>query len=183
MSHSTDRRRASAPPLDGAGLDRLALQYVGRYATTEAKLGQYLRRKVRERGWDGEGAAPIDAVVARCARLGYVDDVAFAAARGAALTRRGLGERRVAQALQAAGLGEEAVAPARAAAQEEATAAALTFARRRRIGPFAREAHDEEQRRRDLAAMVRAGHAFALARRIVALQPGQEPEGLGEYDE
>ena len=32
----------------------LALRYVGKYATTRAKLAAYLARKLRERGWDGQ---------------------------------------------------------------------------------------------------------------------------------
>ncbi|KTW08260.1 RecX family transcriptional regulator, partial [Sphingomonas sanguinis] len=37
-------------------LERLALRYVERFATTEGKLVDYLTRKLRERGWAGEGA-------------------------------------------------------------------------------------------------------------------------------
>ena len=47
------------------------------------------------------------ALVERMAALGYVDDRAFAAARAAALGRRGYGERRVGEALRAAGIDEE----------------------------------------------------------------------------
>ena len=39
-----------ARPLDAAALDRLALRYVERFATTRGKLADYLRRKMRERG-------------------------------------------------------------------------------------------------------------------------------------
>lgn len=41
-------------PLDPARLERLALRYVERFATTRVKLTRYLERKVRERGWDNE---------------------------------------------------------------------------------------------------------------------------------
>jgi len=43
------RRRGERPPLDAEGLERLGLFYAGRYATTRAKLADYLRRKLRER--------------------------------------------------------------------------------------------------------------------------------------
>jgi len=174
MSRERAERRA-LPPLDEAALDRLAIGYVGRYGTTEAKLAQYLRCKLRERGWDGDGEPPVARVVARCVRLGYVDDAAFARARGEALTRRGLGARRVTQALQAAGVDQDAAAPAREAAEAAAWEAATAFARRRRFGAYAAGPRDPDQRRRDLAAMVRAGHGFALARRIV----NTEPEDFG----
>lgn len=167
-------RSSPPPPLDGTALDRLALGYAGRYATTRAKLKAYLGRKLGARGWCGEGTPPVDALVERMAALGYVDDRAFAEARGAALGRRGYGVRRVSQALRAAGVGEEDAAPAYARAEDDALAAALAFARRRRIGPFAAERQDRDGERRALAALVRAGHPFALARRIASAAPGDE---------
>src|SRR5436190_1265675 len=94
------RARKGRPPLDAAGLERLGLFYAGRYATTRTKLADYLRRKVRERGWIGAGAPPVEALVERFAGLGYVDDAAFAEAKAGSLLRRGYGENRVAQALK-----------------------------------------------------------------------------------
>lgn len=160
-------------PLDSDRLNSLALNYLGRYATTRAKLADYLRRKLRERGWAGEGTAPVDAIVARCAELGYVDDAAFAAQRGAALARRGYGARRVAEALHASGVSPDDAEAARAAVTERAWEAALAFARRRRIGPYAERLRDEDQRRRDFAALMRAGHSAELSRRIVRAEPGE----------
>ena len=160
------------PSLDLAALNALAIAYVGKYATTQARLRTYLVRKVTERGWEGEEQAPFDAIVARCAELGYVDDAGFAAARGAALLRRGFGERRIAQALRAVGIDAETAAPAREAARENALDAALAFARRKRIGPFATDPAEPDKRRRNLAALLRAGHAPDIARRIAYAEPG-----------
>lgn len=171
----SDRKRP-APALDRAALERLALHYAGRYATTRAKLRAYLARKVRERGWDGQDAPPFEALVARFAELGYVDDRMFAESKGASLTRRGYGARRVGEALRAAGIEEEDAAPVRAAAEESGWQAALAFAAKRRIGPFAAEQADPDRRRRALAAMLRAGHAFGDARRIVEAAPGDVPD-------
>jgi regulatory protein len=167
--------RRPAPPLDAPALERLALRYVERFQTTRARLAQYLARKVRERGWDGDPADP-HAIADRFAALGYLDDRAYAEARASALGRRGLGARRVAGALMQAGVGEEDrdhVAPAVAA---EAVEAALRFARRRRIGPFADQPAERDAREKQLAAMLRAGHPLDLARRIVRLAPGETLE-------
>lgn len=167
--------RRIPPPLDEEALKRLALRYAERYATSRAKLSRYLLRKARERGWAGAGEAPpIEATVAAMAELGYVDDRSFAAARGATLTRRGLGARRVAADLHAAGIGEEDSAAPRAAAEAQALAAALHYARKRKIGPFAPATADRAGRERALAAMLRAGHPFDLARKVVAAAPGDE---------
>lgn len=171
-----DEPKRKPPRLDGEALERLALHYLGRFATTRAKLRAYLVRKLRERGWEGEGEPPVERLVERFAGLGYVDDTAFAASRAAALGRRGYGERRVAEALKAAGIGEEDGAEARGAARNGAFAAALRFAERRRIGPYAREEADRPAREKALAAMLRAGHPLGLARRIVNSLPGDIPE-------
>lgn len=169
-------RNKARPALDAEGLERLGLHYAGRYGTSRAKLADYLGRKIRERGWGGAGPAPVAALVERFAALGYVDDAAFAAARTASLMRRGYGERRVAQALGAAGIGEDDSAPARRSAQEGADAAALHFARRRRLGPFASAPMDWEARRKAAAAMLRAGHRIDVVRRILDASPGEVPD-------
>jgi len=175
--------RRPVPPLDSAALERLALRYVERFATTRGKLAAYLARKVRERGWEGAVAADPHALAERMASLGYVDDRLFAEARASAMARRGLGARRVAQDFRAAGIGEEDAAELAPAIADRAQAAAFAFARRRRIGPFGDGSADRAQRAKQLAAMMRAGHGFDLARRIVAMAPGEVPQDeLGGWE-
>lgn len=169
------RERPPIRPLDAATLERLALRYVERFATTRGKLADYLTRKIRERGWDGDAADP-HALAERMADLGYIDDRGFAEARAAAMARRGLGGRRVADALRAARVQEtdrQSVVP-----QVEAGArdAAMAFAKRRRIGPYGDGVGDRAAREKQVAAMLRAGHGFDLARRIVGLSPGSTLE-------
>ncbi len=170
------RNKKPRPPLDEAALERLALFYVGRYATTRSRLSRYLSRKLQEQGWSGGGEAPVDALVERLSGLGYVDDGAFAAARAASLQRRGFGERRIAQSLRASGIEAEDAALAREQTRPGALEAALRFAERKRIGPFATEQLDRDARQKAFAAMMRAGHPFDLARRIVEAGPGEVPE-------
>jgi regulatory protein len=90
--------------------------------------------------------------------------------------RRGLGARRIGQALRHAGIEDsdlDAVAPAMEA---DTISSALAFARRRRIGPFAREVAERPVQEKQLAAMLRAGHALDLARKIVRMAPGEDVE-------
>ena len=161
-------------PLDKDALDRLAVHYVGRYATTRAKLIRYLARKVGERGWDGDAPPDLDALAERLCALGYVDDAAFAAARSGSLSRRGFGPVRIAGALYAAGIAKE-VAQSVAPDADDAEAAAARFAERRRFGAFATGETTPEMRRKHLAAMVRAGHSFDHARRFTQ---GKEEDSL-----
>jgi regulatory protein len=168
--------RNPRPPLTSAKLEEMALNYVGRFATSRSKLLAYLRRKLRERGWDGEGDPALDELADRMVRQGYVDDRAFALSRARSLTGRGYGERRVRQALAIAGIDEADGADAFGLAEDEAVASALRFARRRSIGPFAAGPASPQERERAVAAMLRAGHRFALARAIIDLNPGENPD-------
>ena len=158
--------RRQPKPLDPARLDELALTYVARFATSAAKLERYLKRKLRERGWDGEREPDLPAVIRRYVELGYVDDEAFARARSGSLLRRGYGTRRIGEALREAGIGEairEEVRPGEAAERR----AALALARKRGFGPFGSESLDRERRQKQIAAMLRAGHPLDSAREMV----------------
>lgn len=176
MAVRRDRSSKARPPYDSETLEQAALAYAGRYATSRARLAAYLARKLRERGWSGSGDPPVAALVERMAGHGYVDDRAFASARAASLGRRGYGERRLREALRAAGIEEMDAAGAREEARNGAWAAALRFAERRRIGPFAASEPDRPGREKALAAMLRAGHPVELARRLVLAKPGKIPE-------
>lgn len=166
------KARRSPVPLDGKSLHQLALRYVGRFATTRAKLRAYLVRKVRERGWAEAGTPDFEQLADHFAEFGYVDDAGYAMAKSRSLTGRGFGKRRVVQALHVAGICDDDGKAARGHADSEAVAAALRFAERRRIGPFGSAVADPKEREKALAAMIRAGHGFGLARAILELPPG-----------
>ncbi len=154
----------------------LALHYVGRYATSRKKLSEYLGRKLRERGWDSEKTPDINALITDFVRLGYIDDAAFAAARARTLSARGLGKRRVEEDLRAKGISEDDAHDAQEESDAQKWESAERFAKRKRIGPYATEPASEEQRRKQFAAFLRAGHDFELARRFVNASPGEEVE-------
>lgn len=171
-------------PLTPSRLEELALAYVARFATTQARLRGYLQRKLRERGWAGdeegseEGPAPVEELVARYADKGYVDDASWARMKAGSLLRRGYGARRVGEALGQAGVEEALRAETRPGIVEQRQAA-LVLARRRRFGPFAmRGVDDPKVRDRQLAAMLRAGHPLDIARRIVE---SEDADALEEW--
>ena len=177
------RARKERPPLDHHKLEELALRYVERFATTRARLRDYLRRKLRERGWKGDAEPDLAAIADKFASLGYVDDAAYALDKARSLSGRGYGKRRLVQKLRVAGVEDADGEDARSLADEEAVASALRFAERRRLGPFAAvPPGTPRDREKALAAMIRAGHGFALARAILELAPGAEidPDALRE---
>jgi regulatory protein len=169
--------RKPLKPLDTAILDWLALRYVERFATSREKLRRYLARKVRERGWEPETPPDIDGIVERVAHLGFVDDRAYAEAKGRAMARRGLGSRRIEQTLHADGIDEPLRADARAAHDDWASAVLL--ARRRRLGPFGPPPVDRKGEQRAIGIFLRAGHGLATA---LAIMAASSPEALTPPD-
>lgn len=174
--HPQHRERKPKKPLTPESLNWFALRYVERYATTREKLRHYLKGKLYERGWAGEGEAPIDAMVERFAELGYVDDRSYGESKARSLERRGYGARRVDQALMAAGIEPEV----RDEIREEGDArdAAIAYARRKRIGPFGAQAPTPELRQKQFAAMVRAGHSFELVKAVLDAETEAELDQL-----
>ena len=171
--------KRTPPPLDDEALRELALRYVGKYATTRAKLRTYLSRKLRERGWKGDSEPDLEALAQRVAELGYIDDAAYALAQSRAIASRGYGKRRLTEELRLAGVEESDGEAASEHADSQAVEAVLRFAERRRIGPFAPDSVDRLVSEKCIAAMIRAGHSFALARAVSLM----EPDGDIDLDE
>ena len=183
QSPRTRTPRQPPKPIGAVRLEELGLAYAARFAVSAAKLADYLRRKLRERGWEGEDAPPIEAIVARFVDAGYVDDAAYARAKTTSMLRRGLGMRRVSQAWQAAGIGEEDRADA-VAGEAVQRRAALAFARKRRFGPFGPPPPDRAAREKQIAALLRAGHPLDSARELVnAASVDMAEEWAGQTDE
>ena len=168
------RSRRAKRPLNEAELKQLAMAYVGRFSTTRARLRVYLQRKIRERGWEGRQPANLLALSDRLADLGLISDADYAEAKARSLAARGYGKRRLIETLRDAGVAEEDGEDARRHSDEQAVAAALRLAERRRIGPFAASGGGPDERRKAIGIMVRAGHSFELARAIASLPRGIE---------
>lgn len=172
-SGPSSRQRKPPPPLDPASLDAVALRYLERFQTSRARLIRLLHDKLRQRGWDDAHPRPdVEAVADRFVALGYVDDAAFAEARVRGLARRGMGAGRLRATLSAHGI--DADTQASALQGVEPVAAAIAFARRKRLGPFGPPPADRRAEERQLAAMARAGHPHMLARAIIHARSEEE---------
>ncbi len=169
MTQDRQPRQGKRPPkpLTSASLRALALHYAGRYATSSGRLASYLSRKLRERGWDDGGEPDLDVLVEDFARLGYIDDAGFASAKRTALLRRGYGPARVRSALHQSGVGKALAVSESAIDDSTVSQASLDFSRRRRFGPYAVGEVDPKARQRAFAAMVRAGHDYAIITEIL----------------
>lgn len=161
----------AARPLNADALAALATTYVARYQTSSGKLTAYLKRKLRERGWEDADNPQIAAIVARCVERGYIDDQSFAMARAGALARKGYGPRRVAAALRAAGIDPGLIDTKDNGDDDEVRRIAHIYARKRRIGPYARNDASPDQIRKWIAAMINAGHSYTIASELARLPP------------
>jgi regulatory protein len=176
-------RRGGDPPPDEAALHEAALSYLARYGATRATLARVLDRRVGRwaRANPGEETASVVAAARRAVRelveqlaaSGAVDDTAFARARARRLTRSGRSRRATAAHLAARGVAGEAVKAALPDDAEADFAAAVAFTRRRRLGPFRRAEIDADGRRRELAALARAGFTHDTANRALSLAPDE----------
>jgi regulatory protein len=183
--------RDTGPP-NAKALHEAALQYLSRYAASEASLRRVLIRRIdrwasraRGQGDDEAIAGQVAAahaaardVVARLAAAGAVNDAAYAESRALSLMRSGRSRRAVAAHLAAKGVDPALARSVLPADEWSELAAALVLARKRRIGPFRTTvALDEAGRRRELGILARAGFDQPLARQALGMDPGQA-EGL-----
>jgi regulatory protein len=161
-------------PIDAALIENWALSYLERYASSAGNLRGVLMRRARRRlGADREQIKAadglIEALVARYRDTQLVDDAAYAASRARRELARGRPLRRIRADLAAKGVGAAEAAAAIDALREGATdpelAAAVAFARRRRLGPFRAQ---PAERGRELAAFARAGFSQRAAEAVLA---------------
>ncbi len=136
------------------------MHYVARYATSETRLRSYLLRKLTVNDEPECGALTVTTIVEKMARLGFVDDPAYAEMRAGALLRRGYGARRIAGALRDAGIASEVVHTAIEAIPISSSEAAERYAKRRRLGPYSGTLPTRELRQRTIAKLLRAGHSY-----------------------
>ena len=169
-------RKLPPPPLTAQRLRDLAQHYTGRYATTEAKLRLYLIRKIRERGVAEGVELDVATLASECAELGYVNDAHYAESKAAGLGRKGLGRSRIKMTLKAAGISDEISAPLLDLPEDEALRRALTFAKRKRIGPYGSGGDDRKVNARWWGAMVRAGHAPDVIKHVMRFATAEEAD-------
>lgn len=188
-------RRAGPPAPTEATLHAAALAHLARYATTRAGLlrvlGNRIARWARAAGLDeaeradavAAARAAAEAVVARLAEAGALDDGAFAEARARRLARAGRSATAIAAHLAAKGAGGAAPAAIGAALPDEEAvlAAALIAARRRRLGPFGPPDPPPEARRRALAALARAGFGRAVAEAALAMDAAEAEARIAAF--
>ena len=172
-------------------LHEAALAYLARSAASVDSVKKSLERRIanwarraKRAGRDAEEVASLAAgsreliapILARLGEVGLVNDTAFAESRAKRMSASGRSRRAIAAHLQQKGIAQATVREASAVDAGAELAAAITFARKRRLGPFARDEDPdltrEERRlaeRKSLGTMARAGFDFGMCERVLRM--------------
>jgi regulatory protein len=176
----------SSPP-DASSLYQAALNYLARYAATEAGLRRILDRRIdrwarnavdRDLVADQVSAARQAAsdVVARLAASGAVSDSAFAESRARSLVAAGRSRRTVAAQLTAKGVDAALAQAVLPEDTETELASALVLARKRRIGPF--RVDGKADRLREFGILARAGFPRSVVERALAFDAAAAEDAI-----
>jgi regulatory protein len=177
LGHRCAMSSDSSP--DAGSLYQAALDYLARYAATEAGLRRVLERRIDR--WaraqpDQEAAEPVlhaaraavAGVIARLAEAGALSDTAFAESRVRSLVRSGQSTRSIQMRLVAKGVAPDTARAVSVQDAETALAAALVLARKRRIGPYrVAEEADAAVRMKEMGVLARAGFSRDVAQRAL----------------
>lgn len=175
MSKTREPRRVTKSSLENA-----ALHYLERFSASAEALRRVLLRRVdraaRCHGDDPEdGALLVSQLVERYVAAGLLDDRQYATAKSKSLLRRGKSTRAIRQHLIGKGIAQDHIDAAMTEISGDVgdadtppdLAAALAYARRRRLGPYRPAELREVHRDRDLAALGRAGFSWEIAREVI----------------
>ena len=162
-----------------------ALYYLECYESSAAHLRRLLLAKVersaRFHGTESsEGTACVEGLIAEFLEHGLLDDARYAEGRALVLHRRGNSARAIRAGLALKGIDaepiEQALGKLAAQAADPELAAALAYARRRRLGPYRSPETRPAARERDLASLGRRGFTYDLARRVIETRDMRELE-------
>jgi regulatory protein len=188
-----------------AALHEAALSYLAHGAasadsvvkTLQRRIGNWARRATRA-GRDVETVA-LDAaaarelireIVGRLGEVGLVNDTAFAQTRAKRMASGGRSRRAISAHLAQKGVDAATIRETVPHDASTELAAAIAFARKRRIGPFARETEVAESRdekraaeRKALGTMARAGFDLGVCERVLHMDRDDADERLRDRRE
>ncbi len=152
-------------------LQKAALYYLQRYASSREGLRQVLLRRLKRARLDKDRQYldMVDAAVENIQKKGLLDDQNFAWHRIKSMNSAGKSLRKIKASLQQKGVGEEDAETALQKLLEDDPdmefQAALKFAKRKKIGPF-RTGQDSDPRR-ELQQLAAAGFSYEMAKKIL----------------
>ena len=163
--------------LEPKHLKDIALGYLAKFAASSGKLKQLMKRRIdlSARAHEDDPMpliAEMDRVLVDLIARGILNDATFAEMMTRSIARRGGSKRKIEASLAAKGVSRADTSDALQKLHEDEPdseiAAAVAFAKRRRLGAFRTEADESpERRRKDLMAMARAGFRMDVAKKAL----------------
>tara|TARA_B100000989_G_scaffold288076_1_gene258417 strand:- start:46 stop:609 length:564 start_codon:yes stop_codon:yes gene_type:complete len=154
-------------------LKNKAVHYLGRYASTEKKLTQVLTKFVKKK-WPevpiDEAGHKIQETVKWCREYGFVNDAGYAIIKVKSGRSKGYSAKQIKQRLTLAGISSQKVLAAFSEVEDTSDIefqAALTMARKKRIGPYALSpVIGHEERTRQMSRLARAGYSYEICKNV-----------------
>ncbi|WP_420547039.1 regulatory protein RecX [Curvivirga sp.] len=170
------RKEKKPKPVNAARLNNIALYYLERFSSSAENLRRVLMRRVDKShiqlGTDREeGRQAVDEIVERFIEVGLLNDQLYARSVAFSQHRQGKSVKAIRMKLISKGVGSSDIDAALLELEEELegdsdTEAAISYAKKRRLGPF-RIKERAERRDRDMAALARQGFSYDLARKVI----------------
>lgn len=173
------------------------LYYLQRYPASVKHFKSVMTRKIKKSITHHktptleEAQNQLDKVAEQFIELGYLNDNSYALALVRSLRNRGSAKANILRKLQIKGLNKDLIlqclerideeqAYSRESDQSAELHAAITFARKKRLGPFARHQdtplkEDPKAMRRTLGAFARAGFAYDIVQKILEMPAEDAP--------
>ncbi len=157
-------------------LENAALHYLGRFTSSSDSLRRVLmRRALRSAHYYGsdteEATVWVNEVVAKMKEQGFVNDRTFAEGRINSLLLKGMPLRRIRLELRKKGICEGIIDEIIDRYEEDAETidfkAAVSLAKRRRLGPFSTILNDRNKREKDMSSLARAGFELDIIKRVM----------------
>ena len=183
-------------PEAGPSADRIkkrltnkALHYLGRYASTSARL-EVVLRKFAKRKLELADPALLDSsirdVIESCIRLGYIDDAAFIRSQFRQGLRSGHSQRRILLKLAQKGISRDLALSVLQDSDDDTLAddrtelaAALIYARKKSVGPFSpAPLICPEDKQKHMGRLARNGFSFDIVRKVMDLTSAEEADAL-----
>jgi regulatory protein len=180
MARSSERSAASGEPrarrpqkrartpYSETLLEEAALSYLNRFDASADRLRKRLAIVARRHGAELAQAKPhIDALIARFSASGVLNDERFAQNLAARLRDRGASRRLILMKLRARGIASHVAEASISDGGSAELEAARAFVKKKRIGRHRPEELQQANRRKDLAALARAGYDHDVAVRAL----------------
>ena len=167
-------------------LHNSGLYYLERFSSSAENFRKVMMRKVKrscmvhtDQNY-AECATMVNQLVEKFVSVGLLDDSVYTRSKVNSLRRRGKSKRAIQAYLKSKGLNADLVeksledhdAQIHNDPQEAELEAALTFARKKRLGPFGHSNKEEYQK--ELGRMARAGFNYETSRRVLQLNEDEE---------